>query len=106
MGQTYEIDQERLYKLFKRILDDKFSDLKMVKSPNWENEQDSVTWIDSSGKPLVRYERFSFDVARNYYWSFMNLMPISYRITNELFTKYFREKFPKKDFIAVLDEDL
>lgn len=106
MGQKFIIDEDRLYKIFKRILNDKFSELTMIKSPNWENEQDSVIWVESDGSPLIRYERFSFDVLRKYYWSFMKLMPISYSITNDLFTKYFQEKFPEKPFISVLDEDL
>lgn len=106
MGQTYSIDQDRLYKLFKRILDDKFSELTLRDNPWWQTHEDDVEWVNSEGSPVIRYNDYSFEVHRNYYWSFMNMMPISYRTTNELFTKYFKERFPDKVFISVLDSDL
>lgn len=106
MGQTYEIDQERLYKLFKRILDDKFSELTYRNKPWWQTHEDDVEWVNSEGTPVIRYNDYSFEVLRSFYWSFMNMMPISYKITNDLFTKYFKEKFSDKPFISVLDSDL
>jgi len=45
MGQTYEIDQERLYKLFKRIVDDKFSELTYRDKPWWQTHEDDVEWV-------------------------------------------------------------
>lgn len=106
MGQTYEIDQNRLYKLFKRILDDKFSELTLRDNPWWQTHEDDVEWVNSEGTPFIRYNDYSFEVDRKYYWSFMNMMPISYKITNELFTRYFKERFPDKSFISVEDSNL
>lgn len=106
MGQTYEIDQERLYKLFKRIVDDKFSELTLRDKPWWQTHEDDVEWVNSEGTPFIRYNDYSFEVDRKYYWSFMNLMPISWKITNNLFTQYFKERFPDKPFISVEDSDL
>ena len=106
MGQTYEIDQDRLYKLFKRILDDKFSELTLRDKPWWQTHEDDVEWVNSEGTPFIRYNDYSFEVDRKYYWSFMNLMPISWKVTNNLFTRYFKEMFPDKPFISVEDDDL
>lgn len=106
MGQTYEIDQERLYKLFKRILDDKFSELTLRDKPWWQTHVDDVEWVNSEGTPFIRYNDYTFEVDRKYFWSFMNMMPLSYKITNELFTRYFKERFPDKSFISVEDSNL
>ena len=106
MGQTYSIDQDRLYKLFKRIMDDKFSELTLSDKPWWQTHEDDVEWVDSEGNPVVRYNDYAFEVLRDYYWSFMNMMPISYKTANELFTKYFKENFPDKPFISVVDSGL
>ena len=106
MGQTYEIDQDRLYKLFKRILDDKFSELTLNSNPWWQTHEDDVEWINSVSNPIIQYNDYGFLIHRPYYWSFMNMMPISYKTTNDLFTRYFKEKFPDKFFLSVTDVDM
>jgi len=106
MGQTYEIDQDRLYKLFKRILDDKFSELTLRDKPWWQTHEDDVEWVTSEGSPIIQYNDYGFLVQRSYYWSFMNMMPISYKMTNDLFTRYFKEKFHDKFFLSVTDSDM
>lgn len=106
MGQTYEIDQERLYKLFKRILNDKFSELTLRDKPWWQTHEDDVEWVTSGDSPIIQYNDYGFLVQRSYYWSFMNMMPISYKMTNDLFTRYFKEKFPDKFFLSVTDTDM
>jgi hypothetical protein len=106
MRQTYVIDLERLYKLFKRIMDDKFSELTLRDNPWWQTHEDDVEWVTSEGSPFIQYNDYGFLVHRGYYWSLMNLMPISWKTTNNLFTQYFKERFPDKPFITVEDSDL
>lgn len=106
MGKIFTIEEDRLYRLFKRILDDKFSELSLNKSPWWQTHEDDVEWVDSEGNALIRYNDYSFLILRKYYWDFMHYMPISYKQTNDLFSRYFKERFPDKFFIKIEEFDL
>lgn len=106
MGKIFTIEEDRLYKLFKRILDDKFSELTLSETPWWQNHVDDVEWIDSEGNAVIRYNDYYFLVLRKYYWSFMHYMPLSYKQTNDLFSRYFKERFPDKFFLKIEEFDL
>jgi hypothetical protein len=51
-------DSKRFYKMFKRIIDEKFSELTYDESPRWSTHEDDVAWTDSEGD-VFRY----FDYA-------------------------------------------
>lgn len=106
MAQKYTIDENRLYKLFKRILDSKFSELTLDEYPDWKTKKDEVDWVDSNGKPVIYYHDETFHVLREFFYTFLRYMPLSYQQTDELFTRYFEEKFPNKPFISVTMFDL
>lgn len=104
---TEEISKEnsiKFYKLFKRILDNKFSELTYDENPYWSTHEDDVSWKDSDGD-VIRYNDYSFLVDRNFYWSFLNYLPISHTTTKLMFAKYFRERFPDKSFLSVIEFD-
>lgn len=93
-------DSKRFYKLFKRIIDDKFSELTYNDNPFWSTNEDDVSWTDSEGD-VITYNDYSFLVNRKLFWSLMEYLPISYNTTKLMFTKYFKERFPNKFFISV-----
>lgn len=102
-----EISKEnsiKFYKLFKRILDGKFSELTYDENPYWSTHEDDVSWKDSDGD-IIRYNDYSFLVDRSFYWSFLNYLPISHSTTKLMFAKYFRERFPDKFFLSVIEFD-
>lgn len=105
--QTEEISKEnaiKFYKLFKKIVDGKFSELTYNESPYWSTHEDDVAWSDSSND-VIRYNDYSFLVDRNFYWTFMNYLPISHTTLKLMFARYFREKFPDKFFLSVIEFD-
>jgi hypothetical protein len=93
-------DSKKFYKLFKRIMDDKFSELTYNENPFWSTHKDDVSWTDSEGD-VITYNDYSFLVNRKFFWSLMEYLPISYHATKLMFTKYFKEKFPDKFFLSV-----
>ena len=105
MGKTYTIDESRLYKVFKKMVDYKFEDLSINKSPRWTPEHDEFELIDQNGNRFIIYSDNTFHVLRNFYWSFLEYMPISYKEVNDLFTKYFNERFPEISFRRVIEFD-
>jgi hypothetical protein len=101
--QTEETSKEnaiKFYKLFKRILDEKFLELTYDETPYWSTHEDDVSWKDSDVE-IIQYDGVSFHVQRTFYWSFLNYLPISHYTTRLMFTRYFRENFPKKPFSSV-----
>ena len=102
-----EISKEnsiKFYKLFKKIMDGKFSELTYDENPYWSTHEDDVSWKDSDGD-IIRYNDYSFLVDRSFYWSFLNYLPISHSTTKLMFAKYFRERFPDKFFLSVVEFD-
>jgi hypothetical protein len=105
--QTEEDSKEnaiKFYKLFKKIVDGKFSELTYNESPYWSTHEDDVAWSDSSND-VIRYNDYTFLVDRNFYWTFMNYLPISHTTLKLMFARYFREKFPDKFFLSVQEFD-
>jgi hypothetical protein len=105
--QTEEDSKEnaiKFYKLFKKIVDGKFSELTYNESPHWSTHEDDVAWSDSSND-VIRYNDYTFLVDRNFYWTFMNYLPISHTTLKLMFARYFREKFPDKFFLSVQEFD-
>jgi hypothetical protein len=94
----------KFYKLFKKIVDGKFSELTYNESPHWSTHEDDVAWSDSSND-VIRYNDYTFLVDRNFYWTFMNYLPISHTTLKLMFARYFREKFPDKFFLSVQEFD-
>ena len=94
----------KFYKLFKRILDGKFSELNYDENPYWSTHEDDVSWKDSSGD-VVRYNDNTFLIERKFYWTFLNYLPISHTTTKLMFARYFRERFPDKFFLSVIEFD-
>jgi translation elongation factor EF-G len=106
--QTYEDsekDSVKFYKLFKKIVDDKFSELTYNNSPKWSTHEDDVAWSDSDGD-IIRYFDYAFLVDRKFFWSMMTYLPISHHATKLMFTKYFKENFPNKPFLSVDEFDV
>jgi len=106
--QTEEISKEnaiKFYKLFKKIMDDKFLELTYNESIYWSTPEVDVAWSDSSND-VIRYDNYTFLVERNFYWTFMNYLPISHTTLKLMFARYFREKFPDKFFLSVREFDL
>lgn len=102
-----EISKEnsiKFYKLFKKIMDGAFSGLTYDETPWWSTHEDDVSWKGSDGD-IVRYNDYTFLVDRNFYWSFLNYLPISHSTTKLMFAKYFRERFPDKFFLSVVEFD-
>jgi len=97
-------DSKRFYKMFKKIIDEKFSELTYDESPRWSTHEDDVAWTDSEGD-VFRYFDYSFLVKRGFFWSLMNYLPISHNATKMMFERYFKEKFPDKFFISVDEFD-
>ena len=105
--QTEEISKEnaiKFYKLFKKIMDDKFSELIYNESPRWSTHEDDVAWSNSNND-IIRYNDYTFLVDRDFYWTFMNYLPISHTTAKLMFSRYFREKFPDKLFLSVQEFD-
>lgn len=105
--QTEEISKEnaiKFYKLFKKIVDGKFSELTYNESPRWSTHEDDVAWSNSDND-VVRYNDYTFLVDRDFYWTFMNYLPISHTTLKLMFARYFREKFPDKFFLSVQEFD-
>jgi hypothetical protein len=105
--QTEEISKEnaiKFYKLFKKIMDDKFSELIYNESPRWSTHEDDVAWSNSNND-IIRYNDYTFLVDRDFYWTFMNYLPISHTTAKLMFARYFREKFPDKLFLSVQEFD-
>jgi hypothetical protein len=105
--QTEEDSKEnatKFYKLFKKIVDGKFSELTYNESPYWSTHEDDVAWSDSFND-IIRYNDYTFLVDRNFYWTFMNYLPISHSTLKLMFARYFREKFPDKFFLSVQEFD-
>lgn len=101
--ETYENSEKdsiKFYKLFKRILDDKFSELTYDEHPFWSTHEDDVSWTDSEGD-VITYNDYSFLVNRKFFWSLMEYLPISHHATKLMFTKYFKDRFPDKFFLSV-----
>lgn len=94
----------KFYKLFKKILDDTFSELTYDENPYWSTHEDDVAWSNSDGD-VIRYNDYSFLVDRKFYWSFLDYLPISHNTTKLMFAKYFRERFPDKFFLSVIEFD-
>ena len=97
-------DSKRFYKMFKRIIDDKFSELTYDESPRWSTHEDDVAWKDSD-EDVFRYNDYAFLVRRGFFWSLMNYLPISHNATKMMFERYFKEKFPDKFFLSVEEFD-
>lgn len=105
--QTEEDSKEnaiKFYKLFKKIVDGKFSELTYNESPYWSTHEDDVAWSNSDND-VVRYNDYTFLVDRDFYWTFMNYLPISHTTLKLMFARYFREKFPDKFFLSVQEFD-
>jgi hypothetical protein len=102
--ETSKENSIKFYKLFKKIMDDKFSELTYDESPYWSTHEDDVAWSNSS-KDVIRYNDYSFLVDRKFYWTFMNYLPISHTTAKLMFAQYFREKFPDKFFLSVQEFD-
>jgi len=98
-------DSKRFYKMFKRIIDEKFSELTYDESPRWSTHEDDVAWTDSEGD-VFRYFDYSFLVKRGFFWSLMNYLPISHNATKMMFERYFKERFPDKFFLSVAEFDV
>jgi len=77
-------DSKRFYKMFKKIIDEKFSELTYDESPRWSTHEDDVAWTDSEGD-VFRYFDYSFLVKRGFFWSLMNYLPISHNATKMMF---------------------
>ena len=97
-------DSKRFYKMFKRIIDEKFSELTYDESPRWSTHEDDVAWKDSD-EDVFRYNDYAFLVKRGFFWSLMNYLPISHNATKMMFERYFKEKFPDKFFLSVVEFD-
>ncbi len=97
-------DSKRFYKMFKRIIDEKFSELTYDESPRWSTHEDDVAWKDSD-EDIFRYNDYAFLVKRGFFWSLMNYLPISHNATKMMFERYFKEKFPDKFFLSVEEFD-
>jgi hypothetical protein len=97
-------DSKRFYKMFKRIIDEKFSELTYDESPRWSTHEDDVAWKDSD-EDFIRYFDYAFLVKRGFFWSLMNYLPISHNATKMMFERYFKERFPDKFFISVDEFD-
>ena len=97
-------DSKRFYKMFKRIIDDKFSELTYDESPRWSTHEDDVAWKDSD-EDVFRYNDYAFLVKRGFFWSLMNYLPISHNATKMMFERYFKERFPDKFFLSVAEFD-
>jgi hypothetical protein len=97
-------DSKRFYKMFKRIIDEKFSELTYDESPRWSTHEDDVAWKDSD-EDVFRYNDYAFLVKRGFFWSLMNYLPISHNATKMMFERYFKEKFPNKFFLSVDEFD-
>lgn len=97
-------DSKRFYKMFKRIIDEKFSELTYDESPRWSTHEDDVAWRDSD-EDVFRYNDYAFLVKRGFFWSLMNYLPISHNATKMMFERYFKEKFPDKFFLSVEEFD-
>jgi hypothetical protein len=97
-------DSKRFYKMFKRIIDEKFSELTYDESPSWSTHEDDVAWKDSD-EDFIRYFDYAFLVKRGFFWSLMNYLPISHNATKMMFERYFKERFPDKFFISVDEFD-
>jgi zinc transporter ZupT len=82
-------DSKRFYKMFKRIIDDKFSELTYDESPRWSTHEDDVAWKDSD-EDVFRYNDYTFLVKRGFFWSLMNYLPISHNATKMMFERYFK----------------
>jgi hypothetical protein len=98
-------DSKRFYKMFKRIIDEKFLELTYDESPRWSTHEDDVAWTDSEGD-VFRYFDYSFLVKRGFFWSLMNYLPISHNATKMMFERYFKERFPDKFFLSVAEFDI
>jgi len=98
-------DSKRFYKMFKKIIDEKFSELTYDESPRWSTHEDDVAWTDSEGD-VFRYFDYSFLVKRDFFWSLMNYLPISHNATKMMFERYFKERFPDKFFLSVAEFDV
>ena len=98
-------DSKRFYKMFKRIIDEKFSELTYDESPRWSTHEDDVAWKDSD-EDVFRYNDYAFLVKRGFFWSLMNYLPISHNATKMMFERYFKEKFPDKFFLSVAEFDV
>ena len=97
-------DSKKFYKLFKKIIDEKFSELTYDESPRWSTHEDDVAWKDSN-EDIVRYFDYAFLVRRNFFWSLMNYLPISHNATKMMFERYFKKRFPDKFFLSVAEFD-
>jgi hypothetical protein len=97
-------DSRRFYKMFKKIIDEKFSELTYDESPRWSTHEDDVAWKDSD-EDVFRYNDYAFLVKRGFFWSLMNYLPISHNATKMMFERYFKEKFPDKFFLSVEEFD-
>ena len=97
-------DSKRFYKMFKRIIDEKFLELTYDESPRWSTHEDDVAWTNSEGD-VFRYFDYSFLVKRDFFWSLMNYLPISHNATKMMFERYFKERFPDKFFLSVAEFD-
>jgi hypothetical protein len=97
-------DSKKFYKMFKRIINEKFSELTYDESPRWSTHEDDVAWTDSEGD-VFRYFDYAFLVKRDFFWSLMNYLPISHNATKMMFERYFKEKFPDKFFLSVVEFD-
>jgi hypothetical protein len=97
-------DSKKFYKMFKRIIDEKFSELTYDESPRWSTHEDDVAWKDSD-EDVFRYNDYAFLVKRGFFWSLMNYLPISHNATKMMFERYFKEKFPDKFFLSVSEFD-
>lgn len=97
-------DSKRFYKMFKRIIDEKFSELTYDESPRWSTHEDDVAWKDSD-EDVFRYNDYTFLVKRGFFWSLMNYLPISHNATKMMFERYFKERFPDKFFLSVDEFD-
>lgn len=103
MKQIYTIDQERLYKLFKKILDSKYPDLSLNTNPHWKIMNGDVDLIGPDGDSQIQLSGKTLLVPRSFYWFLMEIMPISYKLTNEMFVKYFKDRFPTLSFTHVIE---
>jgi hypothetical protein len=97
-------DSKRFYKMFKKIINEKFSELTYDESPRWSTHEDDVAWKDSD-EDVFRYNDYAFLVKRDFFWSLMNYLPISHNATKMMFERYFKEKFPDKFFLSVVEFD-
>lgn len=102
MKQNQTITEDKLYNLFKKILNERYSNI--VKT-NHTKSVYYTEWVNQNGNTILSLYYRDLLVDSRYFWRIRRSMNLEYTYLIKLYIKYFKEKFPEIIFDNLYETD-